>query len=151
MLDKRVRPAAGEAIMAFKVRRIEYFTTTVKDRPGEAYELLEMLAGLGINLLAFTAVPIGPTSTQLTMFPDDALKLADEARKDQLVLDGPHPAFIVEGDDEMGVLAEIHRTLSQANVNVYAATGVAHGNRSFGYIVYVRPEQFEVAVSALGL
>jgi hypothetical protein len=42
------------------VRRVDYFSTTVKDQPGEAYQLLTTLADLGINLLAFTAVPIGP-------------------------------------------------------------------------------------------
>jgi hypothetical protein len=140
-----------EATMAFHVRRIDYFSTTVRDDPGEAYQLLATLANLGVNLLAFAAVPIGPLHTQLTIFPEDSAKLANEAKMDRLVLDGPHPALLVQGDDELGALAGLHMKLMKANVNVYASTGVADGGGSFGYVVYVRPEQYSLAVAALGL
>ena len=33
--------------MACSVRRVDYFTTTVTDQPGEAYKLLTALADLG--------------------------------------------------------------------------------------------------------
>jgi hypothetical protein len=137
--------------MTCSVRRVDYFSTTVKDRPGEAYQLLTTLADLGINLLAFTAVPIGPLHTQLTIFPEDAGKLTREAEQDRLVLDGPHPALLVQGDDELGALAEFHERLADARVNVYASTGVADGSGSFGYIIYVRPEDYDRAVEALGV
>lgn len=137
--------------MAFTVRRIDYFYTTVRDRPGEAYKLLAALADLGIGLLAFAAVPTGPLHTQLTIFPEDTGKLASEAAKDRLVLDGPHPALLVQGDDELGALADLHMKLSEANVNVYASTGLADGKQSFGYVIYVRPEEYDRAVAALGL
>ena len=75
--------------MVCSVRRVDYFYTTVADQPGKAYKLLETLADLGINLLAFAAVPIGPLRTQLTLFPEDSGKL--EARSASLVLDGPIP------------------------------------------------------------
>ena len=47
--------------MAYRIRRVEYYYTTVEDQPGEAYKLLSRLASLGVNLLAFTAV-LGPQS-----------------------------------------------------------------------------------------
>jgi hypothetical protein len=137
--------------MACSVRRVDYFSTTVVDQPGEAYKLLRTLADLGIGLLAFAAVPIGPLHTQLTLFPEDVGKLAREAQKDSLVLDGPHPALLVQGDDELGALAELHMRLSDARVNVYASTGVADGRGSFAYIIYVRTEEFNRAIAALGL
>jgi predicted amino acid-binding ACT domain protein len=137
--------------MACSVRRVDYFYTTVKDQPGEAYKLLKTLADLGISLLAFTAVRIGPLHTQLTLFPEDAGKLAREAQNDNLALDGPHPALLVQGDDELGALADFHVKLADARVNVYASTGVADGRGCFGYIIYVRPEEFDRAITALGL
>ena len=137
--------------MAYRIRRVEYFTSTVQDQPGEAYKLLSQLADLGLNLLAFTAVPVGPQRAQLTIFPDDPLKMADAARKAGLVLDGPHPALLVQGDDELGALARIHAKLYEANVNVYASSGVADGRGSFGYVVYVRPDDVERAAGALGI
>jgi len=135
--------------MACSVRCVEYFSTTVVDQPGEACRLLETLAGLGISLLAFTAVPIGPSQTQLTLFPEDAGRLAREARTDNLVLDGPHPALLVQGDDDLGALADLHRRLAQAGVNVYASTGVADGRGSFGYVIYLRPQEFARATEAV--
>ena|SRR5579862_876350 len=137
--------------MAHSVRRIDYFYTTVADRPGKAYELLQTLADLGINLLAFAAVPIGPLYTQLTLFPQDRGKLVHEAQSASLVLDGPHPALMVQGDDELGALTDLHMKLANASVNVYASTGVADGRGSFGYVLYVRPEEFERAAAALGI
>ncbi len=137
--------------MAFKIRRVDYYHTTVEDQPGEGCRVLSLLADLGINLLAFTAVPQGETRTQLTLFAEDSHHMASEARKAGLVLIGPHRALLVQGDDEMGALADIHAKLFRVNVNVYASTGVTDGEGSFGYIVYVRPEDFEKAASTLEL
>ena len=132
-------------------RLFHHYRNRPTDQPGEAYKLLTTLANLGISLLAFTAVPIGPLHTHLTLFPEDTGKLAREAQKARLVLDGPHPALLVQGDDELGALAELHKRLSDARVNVYASTGVADGRGSFGYIIYVRPEEYDRAVVSLGL
>lgn len=137
--------------MGSKIRRVDYFYTAVKDRPGEAYTLLSLLADLGVNLLAFTAVPVGPMRTQLALFPEDTGKLTAEAKKAGLAIDGPHPAFLVQGDDQLGALADIHARLFEADVNVYASTGVTDGRGSFGYVLYVRPEDSGRAAKALGI
>ena len=137
--------------MAIRIRRVEYFYCTVPDRPGEAYKLLEQLAQMGLNLLAFTAVPVGPLHTQLTLFPDDSEKMAYVSQRAGIRLDGPFSAFLVQGDDELGALARIHQDLYQANVNVYASSGVTDGQGSFGYLMYVKPDDYDRASSALGL
>ena len=136
--------------MATRVRRIDYFYTTVQDQPGESYKFLSLLAELGINLLAFTAVPIGPNLTQVTIFPDDAAKLKSEAKKAGLVLGGPNPALMAMGDDELGVVAGLFEKLYHAGVNVYASNAVTDGE-TFAFILYVRPEQYEKAAQALGV
>ncbi len=135
--------------MSFKIRKVEYFYCSVVDQPGEAYKLLAQLEQSGINLLAFTAIPVGPNRTQLTLFPDTPDKLVIEARRTNFTLDGPHPALLVQGDDELGALAEIHQVLYEANVNVYASNGVTDSKGCFGYLLYVRPEDYERAVAAL--
>ena len=84
------RHAEG-ATMTYQVRRAEYFYTTVTDEPGQALNLLTLLVEKGINLLAFTAVPVGPNRTQLTIFPDDVAKTVSEAKKAQLRWTGPTP------------------------------------------------------------
>lgn len=137
--------------MAYKIRKVNYFNTTAKDQPGEAYQLLLHLSGLGVNLLAFTAIPIGPSKMQLTIFPDEDYDLLREAERSGLVLDGPHPAFLVQGDDELGALTEVHQKFLLANVNIYASSGVCDGSGNYGYIIYVRPADIDRAAEAMGI
>ena len=137
--------------MSLAIRRVEYFHTTVTDRPGEGHRVLALLAELGVNLLAFTAVPVGPEHTQLTLFPDDAPKLQHAAKGARMTLVGPHPALLVSGDDELGALAGIHQKLARSSVNVYASSGVTDGNGSFGYLIYLRSGDVDKAAAALGI
>ena len=137
--------------MAFTIRRVQYFYSAVPDTPGEGYKLLSQLAEHGVNLLAFTAVPVGPLRTQLTLFPERPDLLDEVARRSGMQLDGPHPALLVLGEDRLGALAAIHERLYEAKVNVYASTGVTDGRGGFGCVLYVRPEELDRAAPALGL
>jgi hypothetical protein len=137
--------------MADAIRRVEYFHAAVVDQPGEAYRILSTLESLGVDLLAFTAVPVGPDRTQLTLFPADPAKMASEAQKARMTLDGPHPALLLQGDDELGALLTVHEKLYRAEVNVYASTGVSDGSGKYGYVIYVREEDCDRAAKALGI
>ena len=137
--------------MAFSVRRAEYYYANVHDDIGAAYRVLSDLAERGVNLLAFTAVPIGPTLAQFTLFPEEPKQLTAEAGLAGLALDGPHHALLVQGDDELGAVAGIHERLAEAHVDVYASSGVTDGRGSFGYVIYVREDQFDEAARALEL
>jgi len=83
-----------------------------------------------------------------TDFPDDTARL-NAAQKSNIPLDGPHPALIVQGDDEIGALANIHEKLRDANVPVVASTGVANGRGGYDYIIFVRPDDYERAAEAM--
>lgn len=137
--------------MAYTIRRAEYYYATVRDDLGAAYRVLEQLAGLGVNLFAFTAVPSGSDLAQFALFPEDTNKLIAEARAAQLPLDGPYHALLVQGDDELGALASVHERLFRAGIDIYASSGVTDGRGAFGYLVYVREDQFEQAAGALGV
>jgi hypothetical protein len=137
--------------MAFTIRGVEYYYANVRDELGAAYGVLSQLAELGVNLLAFTAVPSGPNLAQFALVPDDASKLIAQARAAGLPLDGPYHALLIQGDDELGALADVHERLVGAGVDIFASSGVTDGRGSFGYLVYVREEQFEKAASALGV
>jgi hypothetical protein len=104
-----------------------------------------------VNLVAITAVPFGTSHTQLTVFPDDTAKMQRAAQQASIPLDGPHPALVVQGNDEVGALARIHEKLRDANVHVFASTGVADGRGGYVYIMYIRPDEYELAVAALNV
>ncbi len=137
--------------MATTIKKVDYFYCSVEDQPGEAYKLLSFLAKVGVYLYAFTTVPTGPSRTQFTLFPEDSLKLISEAKKANLNLTGPNPAFLIQGDDEIGALVDIHQKLYEADINVYSSNAVTDGKGSFGYVLYVGPEQFKRAAEALEL
>ena len=88
---------------------------------------------------------------QFALFPEDASRLVAEAQSAQIPLEGPHHALLVQGDDELGAFASVHEQLFEAGVDIYASSGVTDARNAFGYVVYVREDQFERAVAALGL
>lgn len=135
--------------MAYRIQRIDYFYVTVRDEPGEAYRLLAQLADLGIGLLAFSAVPMAANRTQLWIFPEDTPRALQSAHKAGMKLEGPNHAILVQGDDELLALAGIHEKLYRANVNVYASSGVSDGRGGYGYVIYIKPEDYNRAVAAL--
>jgi len=137
--------------MATKIKKVDYYYCSVEDHPGESYKLLSFLAKVGVNLHAFTCVPTGPLRTQFTLFPEDPSKLLVEAKNANLHLDGPNPAFLILGDDEIGALVDIHQKLFEAKVNVYSSNAVTDGRGGFGYVLYVNPDQYKTAAEALEL
>lgn len=137
--------------MALKISRVEYYYVNVRDELGAGYRVLSALAERGVDLLAFTAVPSGPATAQFALFPDDPNTLLAEARAAALDLDGPYNALLVQGDAELGALAGVHERLFEANIDIYASMGVTDGRGAFGYLVYVREDQYDQAAAALGI
>lgn len=137
--------------MAARIRKVDYYYVSLRAEPSEGYRLLARLAGAGVNLLAFSAIPMGPEFTQLVLFPEDAGLLATVAQEIGVQLTGPDHALLIQGDDELGALARIHQKLAAAGVSVYASSGVSDGAGGFGYVLYVRSDEIDRAAEALEL
>jgi len=137
--------------MAETIRKVEYFYATVEDKPGEGSRLLQHFSEKGVDLFAFTAFPLGDGRSQLDFFPESAGELLKAAMDAGLTLVGPKKAFLIQGDDRVGALVEHHLRLSSAGINAHAANGVSDGSGRFGYVLWVKPEDFEKAAQALGV
>lgn len=136
--------------MTLDFKKVEYYNITVDGYAGEGAKLLSAVAGFGVNLLAFKAVPVEPMRTRFSLFPDDSLRMNDGAKKTGLNLDGPHFALLIKGyDDESGALADIYEKLSQADINVYESSGIANIKGSYGVVLYLNQEDCEKAMAAL--
>jgi len=136
--------------MMLNVRNAKYFTIRIKDSSEKSYELLARLASEEVSLLAFSAVPFGPNHVELTIFPDRSDAFMQLAQKLNWVVSGPQHAILVQGDDHLGALADIQRMLLEADVQIYAASGVTDGSGHFGYVIYFKDEDHERAARALG-
>jgi hypothetical protein len=137
--------------MSYKVQKLNYYYTITQDKPGEAHKILSMLADVGVNQLAFNISHIGPERSQITLFPEDDAKLASVAERAGISLDGPYNAFLVHGTDELGALVDVHEKLHEANINIATSTAIANGHGSFGYVIYVRPDDYLKAAAALSI
>ena len=135
--------------MPAKIVRAEYYYVMVKDRPGESYKLLSLLADQGVDLLAFNAIPLGGETTQLVVFPSEPSLFLKVAARANLAPTGPQRAFLITGDDKLGACAEIHHRLADAAINVFSSSGVTDGRGGFGYLIHVRPEDYERAAQVL--
>jgi hypothetical protein len=135
--------------MAFDIKRVETFNITVDGQVEEGAKLLSIFAGVGISLLAFKAAPLKPNRTQFTLFPNDPSKMIEAANRTGLELDGPHPALIIQGNDESGALADIYEKLSQAGIHVKESSGIADIKGWYGVVLYLEQEDCEKAAAAL--
>lgn len=136
--------------MSLSVRNVEYFYVRMQGSPENAYELLAQLASEEVNLLAFSAVPYGPNHVELTIFPDRPENLRRAAEKLGWTATGPQHACLVQGDDHLGAVAEIHHVLRGAGVDIYASSGVTDGSGHFGYVIYFKEGDHQTAAKALG-
>jgi hypothetical protein len=127
----------------------DYYHAMVKDRPGAAYELLSQLSASGVSLMAFNAIPMGGEQTQLVLFPTSPSRLVKAAEDAGIDLTGPQHAIVVRGDDKLRAISEVHRRLYDANINVYASSGVVADCGRFAYVLYVKEDDFEHAARVL--
>lgn len=134
--------------MADTIRKVDYFKAEVPDRPGEGARILSALNAAGVNLLAFSGFPRG-RKAQLDLVPEDASALRAAARGARLRL-SRKTAFLIQGDDRPGAIAELSALLASAGINITAVDAVAAGAGRYGAILWVKPRDVKKAAKALG-
>jgi hypothetical protein len=137
--------------MTLTIKRINYFHTTVEDKHGKGYWLLEHFRQKGVNLEAFVAFPLGGGKSQLDFVVDDIENLRKAANEAGIMLTGPKRAFMVQGDDEVGAIVDLHRKLTAAEINIHAGSGLSGGAGTFCYLFWVKSDDYEKAALALGI
>lgn len=135
--------------MADRVRKVQYFYVMAPDKPGEGARALGVLRDAGVNLIAFSGFPEGRRS-QLDFVPEDPAAFRAAAKRAKWKVTGPKSAFVVEGEDRPGAVAEILGKLADAAVNVTATDAVCAGAGRFGILLWVKSQDVSRAAKALG-
>jgi len=135
--------------MAETVRRVEYYYVTVPDTPAEGQRILSALKDSGVNLLAFLGFPLGGGQSQIDLVPEDPASLKEAAARAGVTLSEAKWAFLVQGDDRLGAVADTTAKLAQATINLTAAAATGAGAGRYGMIVWVAPADYERAAEAL--
>ncbi len=134
--------------MADTVKQVQYFYVEVADKPGEGARLLSLFKEAGVNLLAFSGFPQGRRA-QIDFIPADPAAFRVAARKAKLKLVGPKTGFLVQGEDQVGAVAELMAKLAEAKINVTACDAVAAGEGRYGAILWVKPPDVQKAARLL--
>ena len=132
------------------VHRVEYFTLTVEDKPGQASTLQKGLTRENVQLLGMLAFPAEKGRTQVDLVPEHPEDLRKAAKKVALELRGPKTAFLVHGQDRVGALSEIFQRLGDEGIGIRATLGVTCGANRFGALLWVAPSDVEATSRMLG-
>jgi hypothetical protein len=136
--------------MADTVRGVEYYYVTVPDEPGEGQRILSALKDSGVNLLAFLGFPLGDGRSQIDLVPEEPQQLRDAAEQAGVTLSETKRAFLIQGDDRVGAVADTVAKLAEANINLTAAAAAGAGSGRYGMILWVAPADYDRAADALG-
>jgi len=134
--------------MADTIRQVDYFYVHVPHRVGEAAKALRALKDAGVNLLAFSGFPAGRRG-QLDFIPVDAAAFKRVAKANKWKLVGPKRAFVIQGDDRVGAIADVVGTLGDAKINVTAIDAICADGR-YGALCWVAPRDVKKAARVLG-
>jgi hypothetical protein len=140
----------GGLPMADTVRAVEYYYVTVPDTAGEGQRILSALKESGVNLLAFLGFPLGGGQSQIDLVPEDPQSLREAAELARVTLSEAKRAFLIQGDDRVGAVADTTAKLADANINLTAAAATGAGSGRFGMILWVAGADYERAAEALG-
>jgi hypothetical protein len=131
------------------VRKVDYFSIQVPDKPGQAFKVLSTLVSAGINLLACTGSTSGGRA-RIDVVPEDTRKFDAAVTKSGLAFTPRKSGFLIRGKDRPGALADNLKTLAAAGVNVTAIDAITAGEGRWGAILWVKPEDVIKAGKLLG-
>ena len=121
------------------IRKADYYTVKVSQRPGAGAELLAAMKAAGVNLLAFTGFPSGG-GAQVDFMPDNSVKFRRAAKKANLRVSKRKTVFLVRGSDRVGALTGVLGKLAAKKINLVALSAVTAGNGRYGMIFWVKPK-----------
>ena len=90
------------------VRKVTAFSTSIPDKPGEAFKVLATLVSAGVNLLGCSGLPRGRRA-QIDVVPDDARRFIAAAKKAGVSFSPKRTGFLIQGEDRPGALADVSR------------------------------------------
>ena len=137
--------------MPDEIRLIDYYYTSVPDKPGEGARILAALQEAGVNLIGVSAFPHGARRSQLDLIPEDSATFAKAARAAGLKLSAKKRGVLIQGEDRPGAVAEMVMRLAEANINVTSVQVFCAGSGRYGGMLWVKAPNLRKAARALGI
>jgi hypothetical protein len=135
--------------MADTVRKIDYFSVVVPNRPAAAFGVLSTLVSAKIDLLACSGVSRG-RQAHIDVVPADTRKFKTAVRKAALEFTPRKSGFLIQGKDRTGALAEHLRKLGERGINVMGIDSTSAGEGRWGAIIWIDEGDVTRAARVLG-
>lgn len=132
------------------VRKVDYYYLEIADARGEGFRVLGDLKRERVNFLAGCGFPIRGRKSQLDLVPEDPKALRAAAAKLKLRLSARKRAFLVQGEDRVGAVADIFEKLAAGKINIHASQALSAGDGRWGMMLWVKPQDYAKASKALG-
>jgi len=133
------------------IYRVDYYYVNVEDKVGEGLRILSALKEAGVNLLACCGFPTEAGTAQIDLVPEDPQAFRETASKLGLKLSDRKRAFLIQGEDRVGAVADVFGKLATQGINVVASQATCAGGGSWGMTLWVKPTDFDRASKALGI
>jgi predicted amino acid-binding ACT domain protein len=137
--------------MSDNVRKVDYFHFDIRNEPSEAFHVLSTLKEHGVNLINCTAFPGRWNRAKLTVVPAEAAMLERAAQVAHVSISAKKAAFLVQGADRPGAVAEVMKKLADAKIDVTAYNATVGGTGGFGMMLWVKQKDVAAAAKALGV
>jgi prephenate dehydratase len=131
------------------IRRADYYSMKVSQRPGAGAMLLGAMKAAGVNLLAFTGFPSGG-GAQVDFIPENSARFRQVAKKTGLRVSKRKTVFVVRGSDRVGALVGVLGKLASRKINLVALSAVTAGSGRYGMIFWVKPKDIARTSRLLG-
>ena len=137
--------------MADTIRRVDYFYVDVPDQAGEGARFLSALKRAGVNMLACCGFPIPGDKAQIDLVPEDVPTFLQVASQQRLKLSDRKRAFLIQGEDRVGAVADVFEKLAAQGINIVGSQALCAGGGRWGMILWVKPADYDPASRALGV
>lgn len=131
------------------IRKIDYFSIDFTNKVGEGARILSALRDGGVDLEGVWGYVVSARKARLEVLPKDSAGFGKIAKKAGVEAGKKQTAFLVEGEDRPGAVADLLAKLSAAKVNVLAVKATCAGEGRYGGVIMVDSTDVKKAAKAL--